>query len=69
MTAALRFAERRRIGPFAAAEADRPAREKAIAAMVRAGHSFELARAVTAMAPGATVDREALDELARRRSV
>ena len=36
--AALRFAERRKIGPFAAADADRPAREKAFAAMLRAGH-------------------------------
>jgi len=71
VTTALRFAERRRIGPFTSVEADRPAREKAIAAMVRAGHSFELARAVTAMAPmalGSPVDRDALDELARRRA-
>ena len=69
VTAALRFAERRRIGPFAPLPPDRPAREKAIAAMVRAGHSFELARAVTALAPGAAVNRDALDELTRRRTV
>lgn len=50
--AALRFAERRKIGPFAAAEADRPAREKAFAAMLRAGHPPGLARRVLAAKPG-----------------
>lgn len=50
--AALRFAERRRIGPFAAAEADRPAREKALAAMLRAGHPMHLARILVAARPG-----------------
>ncbi len=51
-TAALRFAERRRIGPFAAAEAARPEREKAIAAMLRAGHSLDLSRRIAAARPG-----------------
>jgi regulatory protein len=51
--AALRYAERRKIGPFASEAPDRPGREKAIAAMVRAGHSFGLARAVANLAPGA----------------
>jgi regulatory protein len=50
--AALRFAERRRIGPFAAAETDRPAREKAFAAMVRAGHPADLARRIAGAPPG-----------------
>lgn len=50
--AALRFAERRRIGPFAAAVADRPAREKALAAMLRAGHSPAVARRIVAADPG-----------------
>jgi len=50
--AALRFAERRRIGPFAAVQADRPAREKALAAMLRAGHSPGLARRIVAARPG-----------------
>ena len=50
--AALRFAERRRIGPFAAALADRPAREKALAAMLRAGHPAALARRIVAARPG-----------------
>jgi regulatory protein len=42
--AALRFAQRRRIGPFAEQEADRPAREKALASMLRAGHPMHIAR-------------------------
>ncbi len=50
--AALRFAERRKIGPFAAGEGDRPAREKAYAAMLRAGHPPGLARRIVAARPG-----------------
>jgi regulatory protein len=50
--AALRFAKRRRIGPFADREADRPAREKALAAMLRAGHPVEIARRLVAARPG-----------------
>ena len=65
VTAALRFAERRRIGPFAAAEATREEREKAIGAMVRAGHGFDLARAISGMAPGADIDVEDLSAAAR----
>ena len=61
--AALRFARRRRIGPFAAAEAHPKQREKGIAAMVRAGHSFALSRKIASLPPG-EVDEEALrDEL------
>lgn len=60
---ALRFAERRRIGPYAASAADPRQREKAIAAMVRAGHPFGLARAIAELGPGASVD---LDELRRQ---
>lgn len=51
--AILRFARRRRIGPFADAPADRALREKWIAALVRAGHDFTLARKVACCAPGA----------------
>lgn len=50
--AALRYAERRRIGPFAAAEPDRPAREKAFAAMLRAGHPPGISRRILAARPG-----------------
>lgn len=50
--AALRFAERRRIGPFAPAPADRLQREKALAAMLRAGHPADLARRLVDSRPG-----------------
>ena len=66
VAAALRFAERRRIGPFAATAPDRHGREKAIAAMIRAGHPFDLARAIASLAPGSPIDRDALDEMAVR---
>ena len=58
--AALRFAERRRLGPFAHAAADPAQLQKWIAAMVRAGHGFGLARAIAILAPGAPFDRDAL---------
>jgi len=63
--AALRFAQRRRIGPFAHDDSDPRGREKAIAAMVRAGHSFAIASAVARLAAGAVVDREDLAERSR----
>jgi len=43
---ALRFAERKRIGPFAEAAKDPAARAKALSAMIRAGHGFDLARRI-----------------------
>jgi len=49
---ALRFAERKRIGPFAAEEPDRAGRERAYGAMIRAGHPIELVRRLVAAAPG-----------------
>ncbi|MGZ8346149.1 MAG: regulatory protein RecX [Allosphingosinicella sp.] len=51
-SAALRFAERRRIGPFASAEPSREAREKALAALLRAGHPADLARRLAHAVPG-----------------
>jgi regulatory protein len=60
--AALRFARRRRIGPYAAEAAEPAAREKALAAMIRAGHGFRLAQAILGLGPGATVDRQALED-------
>jgi regulatory protein len=66
VAAALRFAERRRLGPFAREiVADRKEREKAIAAMIRAGHAFGLARAIVGMEPGAAIDTEELAERSR----
>jgi regulatory protein len=56
--AALRFAERRGIGPFAVSQADRPAREKALAAMLRAGHPAGLARRILAARPGEIPDAD-----------
>ncbi len=44
--AALHLARKRGFGPFALQAMDREKREKAIAAMLRAGHSFDHARAV-----------------------
>ncbi|HEY8592909.1 MAG TPA: RecX family transcriptional regulator [Sphingomicrobium sp.] len=63
--AALRFAKRRRIGPFGAGHDDPRDREKAVAAMVRAGHPFALARAIVFLPPGAEVDSEGLRDQAR----
>lgn len=63
--AALRFAQRRRIGPFGTIATEHREREKAIAAMVRAGHAFALARAIAGLSPGDAVDRESLRESAR----
>jgi len=63
--AALRYARRRRIGPFASAAVDPKAREKALAAMVRAGHGFGLARAIVGMAPGTEANIEQLNEFTR----
>ena len=51
LAAAHRFARRRRIGPYAEAAPDRAAREKAAAAMLRAGHRLELVRQVLATSP------------------
>lgn len=57
--AALRFAQRRRIGPFASAQADRIGREKALAAMLRAGHPAELARRLIGARPGQIPEADA----------
>ena len=61
--AALRFAERRRLGPFADASADPRQRVKWIAAMIRAGHNFGLARAIAALEPGSEIDPEVFQGL------
>lgn len=60
---AVKFARKKRIGPFSGERPDPKSREKALGAMVRAGHSFELARALIDYAPGSEVD---LDELRMR---
>jgi regulatory protein len=54
--AALRFAERKRLGPFAPEPLDRDQRSKALAAMMRAGHRFDLARRIVEAAPGEDIE-------------
>lgn len=51
--AAVRFAQRKRIGPFAAEAPGIAGRQKAFAAMLRAGHPMELARIMVNAPPGA----------------
>jgi regulatory protein len=53
---AVAFARRRRIGPFAATPADRALQAKQVSAMVRAGHSPDLAWRIARMTPGESVD-------------
>ena len=57
-SAALRFAERRKLGPFAASPQAPQAREKAFAAMLRAGHLPIIARKILAARPGEIPDAD-----------
>ena len=50
--AALAFARKRRFGPWAPVLADRPAAQKQLAAMLRAGHDLALSRRILALPPG-----------------
>jgi regulatory protein len=68
LDAALRFAERRRLGPFAGAGADPRARERGLAAMIRAGHGFGLSRAIVDLDPDGDADRHAIAERIREKS-
>lgn len=58
LAAALAYARRRRIGPFAASTPDRDQARRAMAALMRAGHDPAIARRVAAAAPGAMPDEE-----------
>ncbi len=60
--AALKFARRRKIGPFALARGDPATRQKALAAMIRAGHSFALSKLLVDSEPGAEIMPEDLVE-------
>ena len=62
INAALQFAWRRRLGPYSAEAADREDRQRALAAMIRAGHSFAVSRAIVALEPGSEIDIESLFE-------
>lgn len=57
---ALKFARRRGIGPFALSIPEPAERERALAAMIRAGHRFGLARAIIDLKPGENPDYEGL---------
>lgn len=61
--AALKLARRRRIGPFAIIPLDPVARQKAIGAMLRAGHPMVLARAIVDLPPGHRIDHSYLEQL------
>lgn len=58
LAAALAYARRRRIGPFAAHAPDRDQARRAMAALMRAGHDPAIARRVATAAPGAVLDEE-----------
>ena len=60
---AVKYARKKRIGPFAAERPDPKNRERALGSLIRAGHSFELARALIDCLPGSEVD---LDDLRSR---
>ncbi len=51
LAAAHRFARRRRLGPYGESGPDRSARDKAAAAMLRAGHRLDLVRQVLGTPP------------------
>jgi regulatory protein len=55
---ALRFARRRRFGPFAEHVFDHAARQRAFGAMMRAGHAPDHARRILAAAPGTVPSRD-----------
>ncbi len=54
--AAVAYARRKRVGPFGAAVEDRDVRQKQLAAMLRAGHDFALARRVLGAASEAELE-------------
>ncbi len=61
--AAIRYAQRRRIGPFASEVADPKRRARALSAMIRAGHNFCLARRLIDLPPDPEVEIDALNQL------
>ena len=64
LDSAIRLAQRRKLGPFAAAAPASPKdREKALATLIRGGHGLEIAKAILGLAPG---DEAGLAELRER---
>ena len=60
--AAIRYAQRRRLGPFASEPPDRKQRDRALAAMIRAGHNFDLSRRLIDLPPDDAIDINALNQ-------
>lgn len=60
IAAAVRFAERRKFGPFSGQASDSRSNDRALGAMIRAGHGFVLARAILALGPGEAIDHDQL---------
>ncbi|WP_342039330.1 regulatory protein RecX [Allosphingosinicella indica] len=58
LAAAMRFAERKRIGPYASAPPDDAARRRQFAAMMRAGHPYDLVRKVLRASPDELEDED-----------
>jgi len=58
--AALAYARRKRLGPYAAQAPDREQLARRLAAMARAGHPYALARAVLELPPGEVPEPEQL---------
>lgn len=56
--AAIALARRRRFGPFGAGAADPDVRRKQIAAMIRAGHGFDVAKRIVSAADEASLAEE-----------
>lgn len=61
--AALRFARRRSFGPYAPSRPDDRGRERAIAAMIRAGHAYSVTRTIIDLNPGEFPDCGELSNL------
>lgn len=67
LDSALRLAQQRKLGPFAEHAPSSPReRQKAVAALIRGGHSFEIARAIVDLGPG---DEDGLADLRERYSL
>ena len=60
--AAIRYAQRRKLGPFAPEAAGPKRRARALSAMIRAGHSFDISRRLIDLAPDPEVDIGALNQ-------
>ncbi len=60
--AAIRYAQRRRIGPFALASPDPKDRARALSGMIRAGHGFDLSRRLVDLPPDRDADPDTLEQ-------